>query len=130
MLRYSRFIKPDPNAEDPEHTSIAQEVQDENEGRSKVPGSNPTDDYRPYWIVQWQEVGWSEIVAKWLKAKDIVEPHEGIEDTIANDLKGVLGAPTRTRDSALKLVSFYVPRGEERRPFLYFVPARRAILVK
>ena len=50
--RYSRFIKPDPNAEDSEHTSIAQEVQEENEGRSKVHGSNPTDDYRPYWIVK------------------------------------------------------------------------------
>ena len=45
--RYSHFIKPDPNAEDSEHTSIAQEVHDENEGCLKVPGSNPTDDYRP-----------------------------------------------------------------------------------
>ena len=26
---------------------------------------------------------------KRLKAKDIIEPNEGIEDTIANDLKGV-----------------------------------------
>ena len=39
--------------------------------------------------VQWQEVGWSKIVAKRLKAKDIIDPNEGIEDTIANDLKGV-----------------------------------------
>ena len=31
-------------------------------------------------------------------------------------------------DSALKLVSFYVPRGEVRRPFSYFVPSRRVIL--
>ena len=50
--RYSRFIKPDPNAEDSEHTSIAQEVQDENEGRLKVLGSNPTDDYSPIWIAK------------------------------------------------------------------------------
>ena len=50
--RYSRFIKPDPNAEDSEHTSIAQEVQDENEGRLKVPGSSPTDDYRPIWTAK------------------------------------------------------------------------------
>ena len=46
-------------------------------------------DCRPYWIAQWQEVGWRKIVAKRLKAKDIIEPNEGIEDTIANDLKGV-----------------------------------------
>ena len=52
FIRNIRFIKPDPNAEDSEHTSIAQEVQEENEGRWKVRGSNPTDDYRPYWIVQ------------------------------------------------------------------------------
>ena len=50
--RYSRFIKPDPNAEDSEHTSIAQEVQDENEDRLEVLGSNPTDDYSPIWIAK------------------------------------------------------------------------------
>ena len=50
--RYSRVIKPDPNAEDSEHTSIAQEVQDENEGRLKVLGSNPPDDYSPIWIAK------------------------------------------------------------------------------
>ena len=43
FIRNIRFIKPDPNAEDTEHTSIAQKVKEENEGRSKVRGSNPTD---------------------------------------------------------------------------------------
>ena len=42
FIRNIRFIKPDPNAEDMEHTDIAQEVNEENEGRSKVRGSNPT----------------------------------------------------------------------------------------
>ena len=49
--RYSRFIKPDPNAEDSEHTSGTQEVK-ENEGRLKVLGSNPTDDYSPIWTAK------------------------------------------------------------------------------
>ena len=50
--RYSHFIKPDPNAGHTEHTSIAQEVQDEIEGRLKVPGSNSTDDYSPIWTAK------------------------------------------------------------------------------
>ena len=36
---------------------------------------------------------------------------------MGSDLKGVSGVPGVRSDSAFKLVSFYVPRGEERRPF-------------
>ena len=45
-----------------------------------------------------------------------------------NDLKGVRGCESTRSDSAVKLVSCYVPRGEVRRPFSYFVPSRRVIL--
>ena len=36
---------------------------------------------------------------------------------MGSDLKGVSGVPGVRSDSAFKLVSFYVPRGEVRRPF-------------
>ena len=42
-MRNIRFIKPDPNAQATEDRNIAQTVKEENEGRSKVQGSNPTD---------------------------------------------------------------------------------------
>ena len=47
---------------------------------------------------------------------------------MGSDLKGVIGCESTRSDSAVKLVSCYVPRGEVRRPFLYFVPSRRVIL--
>ena len=40
----------------------------------------------------------------------------------------MIGCVSTRSDSAVKLVSCYVPRGEVRRPFLYFVPSRRVIL--
>ena len=43
FMRNIRFIKPDPNAQDTDRTNIAQTVKEENKGRSKVQGSNPTD---------------------------------------------------------------------------------------
>ena len=43
FIRNIRFIKPDPKAEDSEHTSVAQKANEENESRLKVRGSNPTD---------------------------------------------------------------------------------------
>ena len=43
-------------------------------------------------------------------AKDIIEPNE---DTVDNDLKGVLRARLRARaDSVIESVGFYLPRGE------------------
>ena len=47
---------------------------------------------------------------------------------MGSDLKGVIGCESTRSDSAVKLVSCYVPRGEVRRPFSYFVPSRRVIL--
>ena len=44
-----------------------------------------------------------------------------------NDLKGVRGCESTRSDSAVKLVSCYVPRGEVRRPFLYFVPSKQEV---
>ena len=44
-------------------------------------------------------------------------------DSFALSIKYLLsGVPGVRSDSAFKLVSFYVPRGEVRRPFLYLYP--------
>ena len=43
FMRNIRFIKPAPNAQDTDPTNITQAVKGENECRSKVQGSNPTD---------------------------------------------------------------------------------------
>ena len=82
VKRNIRFIKADPNGQDMDPPNITQAIKGENDCRPKVQGSNPTDG-------QMTRSRISKIVAKRLKAKDIIEPSEGIEDTIANDLKGV-----------------------------------------
>ena len=51
-----------------------------------------------------------------------------MSEAVGSDLKGVIGCESTRSDSAVKLVSCYVPRGEVRRPFSYFVPSRRVIL--
>ena len=77
--------------------------------------------------VQWQEVGWRKIVAKRLKAKDIIEPNE---DTVDNDLKGVLRARLRARaDSVIESVGFYSPRFEQLAA-IFYIRCKPLILVK
>ena len=52
-------------------------------------------------------------------AKDIIEPNE---DTVDNDLKGVLRARLRARaDSVIESVGFYSPRGEHAVAIFIFV---------